>query len=214
MISAILGDYAITAPANFLLAGRDKHETEIARLHGARFVVCSEINHGSKFDEAKVKDLTGGSGLTGRFMHKDFFDFTPSHTLVLVGNHQPEVSAGGKSFWRRLRLIPFLHAIPEKERNEHLAHELADKEGAAILAWVVAGAQSFLATGLADPEAVTTATEGYAEEEDHVQQFINECCTHVSHEFKQPFGAVYKRYQSWCDATTSSRWQAKRSAVN
>jgi hypothetical protein len=35
VLTAILGDYAITAPANFLLAGRDRHETEIARLHGA-----------------------------------------------------------------------------------------------------------------------------------------------------------------------------------
>ena len=47
----VLGsDYAITAPGNFLLAGRDRHETEIARLAGARLVVCSEINHESRFD--------------------------------------------------------------------------------------------------------------------------------------------------------------------
>ena len=46
MLKSVLGDYAISAPANFMLAGRDKHETEIARLAGARFVVCSEINQG------------------------------------------------------------------------------------------------------------------------------------------------------------------------
>jgi hypothetical protein len=65
VVKSVLGDYAIPAPANFLLAGRDKHETEIARLAGARFVVCSEINQGTRFDEAKVKLLTGGDTLTG-----------------------------------------------------------------------------------------------------------------------------------------------------
>ena len=49
------GDYAISAPANFLMAAPNEHATEIARLQGARFVVCSEINQGTKFDEAKWK---------------------------------------------------------------------------------------------------------------------------------------------------------------
>lgn len=176
VLAGVLGDYAISAPANFLLAGRDRHETEIARLHGARLVVCSEVNQGSKFDEAKVKLLTGGDTLTGRYMRADFFDFTPTHSLFLMGNHKPEVEGGGTSFWRRLQVIPFRFTVPEHERVEGLQTTLVEQEGAAILAWVVAGARTVIEKGLDAPEGVRTATAEYAEQEDALARFLSECC--------------------------------------
>ncbi|ALF01436.1 DNA primase/helicase [Mycobacterium phage LilPharaoh] len=198
VLSSVLGDYAITAPANFLLAGRDRHETEIARLHGARMVVCSEINADSKFDEAKVKVLTGGDTLSGRYMRQDYFDFTPSHTLFLMGNHQPEVSAGGTSFWRRLRLIPFMHTVPPERRNPNLAAELIRDEGAAILAWVVAGARQIAADGLREPRSVLDATKEYSEQEDALGRFIAECCvlTPGASGGAKP-ALVLRAYQRW-----------------
>jgi putative DNA primase/helicase len=42
--------------------------------------------------------------LTGRSMHGDFFDFTPSHLVWVLSNHLPEVREDGPSFWRRVRL--------------------------------------------------------------------------------------------------------------
>ncbi|QFP94854.1 DNA primase/helicase [Mycobacterium phage Marshawn] len=201
VLTNVLGDYAITAPANFLLAGRDRHETEIARLHGSRMVVCSEINAESKFDEAKVKVLTGGDVLSGRYMRQDYFDFTPSHTLFLMGNHQPEVSAGGTSFWRRLRLIPFLHTVPPEHRNPNLAVELFRDEGAAILAWVVAGARSIVADGLREPASVLAATKEYSEQEDALGRFIAECCllTPGATGGAKP-ALLLKAYQRWAMA--------------
>ncbi|ASR87241.1 DNA primase/helicase [Mycobacterium phage LastHope] len=198
VLANVLGDYAITAPANFLLAGRDRHETEIARLHGARMVVCSEINAESKFDEAKVKVLTGGDILSGRYMRQDYFDFTPSHTLFLMGNHQPQVSAGGTSFWRRLRLLPFLHTVPPEQRNPNLAAELIRDEGAAILAWVVAGARQIAADGLREPGSVLEATKEYSEQEDALGRFISECCilTPGASGGAKP-ALVLKAYQRW-----------------
>ena len=199
VVSAILGSYAITAPANFLAARRnDKHETEIARLCGTRLVVCSEVNRDSKFDEQRVKD-THWRRRAHRAVHaRDFFDFKPSHTLILVGNNQPEVSAGGKSFWRRLRLIPFLHEVAPAERNENLTRELIEEEGPAILAWIVAGAQAFIAKGLDDPAVVMTATTEYAESEDHVQLFIDDCCDTRPEDERVEYAEVYKRYAAWC----------------
>ncbi|ASR85572.1 DNA polymerase/primase [Mycobacterium phage Krueger] len=201
VLAHVLGDYAITAPANFLLAGRDRHETEIARLHGARMVVCSEINAESKFDEAKVKVLTGGDILSGRYMRQDYFDFVPSHTLFLMGNHQPQVSAGGTSFWRRLRLIPFLHTVPPEQRNPNLAAELVSEEGAAILAWVVAGARQIVADGLREPGSVLDATKEYSDQEDALGRFISECCllTPGASGGAKP-ALVLKAYQRWAMA--------------
>jgi P4 family phage/plasmid primase-like protien len=109
-----LGDYATTAPSGFLMASAHvSHETEIARLAGARMVLCSEVNEDDRFDEAKVKQLTGGDTLTARFMRQDHFTFAATHQLWLMGNHKPAVRSGGRSFWRRLRLVPFEHEVPE-----------------------------------------------------------------------------------------------------
>ncbi|AXH46906.1 DNA polymerase/primase [Mycobacterium phage Aminay] len=200
VLKQVLGDYAIVAPATFLLAGRDdKHETEIARLRGARLVICSEINRGSKFDEAKVKALTGGDPLTGRFMRQDFFDFMPSHTLFLAGNHQPEVSAGGTSFWRRLRLIPFTRTVPEDRRVEGLAELLVRNEGPAILSWIVDGAVEAAGVGLVDPPSVLAATQEYAAQEDSIGRFVEECCEVGGGSFVRVKSSVLQgAYQKWC----------------
>ncbi len=200
VVCGILGDYAITAPANFLLAGRDRHETEIARLSGARLVVCSEINQGTQFDEAKVKLLTGGDTLTGRFMYGNFFDFRPSHTLFLVGNHQPTVGAGGHAFWRRVRLVPFTHQVPEGDRVEGLADRLIEAEGPAILGWIVDGARMAAAGQLITPRRVLAATEEYQESEDRIKQFLDDCTARGTREDRELVGAVYQRYVEWCNA--------------
>jgi len=147
------GGYAIAAPDGFLMAARDgAHPTEIARLRGARLLVCSEQTSGRRFDEAKVKRLTGGDVLTGRFMRGDFFDFTPSHLTVIASNHLPQVREGGPSFWRRVRLIPFTHVVPEEHRDPDLAARILATEGPAVLGWAVRGAMAVLAGGLADPD--------------------------------------------------------------
>jgi putative DNA primase/helicase len=171
------GGYAVAAPDGFLMQGRDsKHETEIARMRGARLVVCAEQTSGKKFDEAKVKRLTGGDILTGRFMRGDFFDFTPSHLVWVLSNHLPEVREGGPAFWRRVQLIPFEHAVPEEQRVPDLHKQLLEEEGPAILGWAVRGAVEVLADGLKAPQRVQNATREYEISEDTLASFIRDEC--------------------------------------
>ena len=103
---------------------------EIARLDGLRFVVSSEINPSDRFDEAKVKLLTGGDQLTARRMREDHYDFRPTHKLFLMGNHQPRVSAGGPSFWRRLRLIGFTNQVRKEDMIDNLTDLLIEEKKA------------------------------------------------------------------------------------
>ncbi|AVR77386.1 DNA primase [Mycobacterium phage Malthus] len=212
VFAEVLGDYAITAPATFLLAGRaEKHETEIARLRGARLVVCSEINADSTFDEARMKMLTGGDKLTGRFMRQDHFDFRPSHLLMLAGNYQPEVASGGDSFWRRMRLVPFTRTVPADRRVEGLAQQLVEQEGPAILAWIVAGAVRVLAQGLSAPDEVTEATSEYAEQEDALARFLDECCERLGVPAgKDTTGDVAKAYARWAHRNGEPELNAKQ----
>lgn len=196
----VLGDYATSAPVGFLMGGGyASHETEIASLAGARMVICSEVNEGDIFDEAKVKLLTGGDTIKARFMRQDHFTFTPSHQLWLMGNSQPAVRTGGESFWRRLRLIPFTATVPADKRVDDLQGILAREHGDAILAWIVAGATKYAADGLNDPPTVRTATAGYAQDQDTVARFLDDACilgggTHV----KLKVAAFREAYEAWC----------------
>lgn len=197
---AVLGDYATTAPSGFLMAKNYAgHETEIARLAGARMVVCSEINEGDRFDEAKVKQLTGGDALTARFMRQDHFTFQPTHKLWLMGNHQPSVTSGGHSFWRRLRIVPFVNTVPEEKRVDDLQGILAQEDGGAILHWIVTGAAAYFSGGLREPESVRSATEEYAQEQDTVARFVADRCHIGGGQFvKVKVSLVREAYERWC----------------
>ena len=199
VLRILLGDYAATAPNTFLMVGQQQHETEVARLAGLRLVVVSEVNQDARFDEAKMKLLTGGDALTARFMRQDHFTFEPTHHLWLMGNHLPAVKAGGDSFWRRLRLVPFTRTVPEERKIDGLARILADEEGPAILAWMIRGAVEAFAAKLREPAAVMAFTESYAEEEDSLARFMEDCChlgggSHVTTLTAKLRGA----YEDWC----------------
>ncbi|HEX2298792.1 MAG TPA: phage/plasmid primase, P4 family, partial [Pseudonocardiaceae bacterium] len=144
----ILGDYANAAPPGFLMEkGKfTEHSTELTELHGRRIVVCSELKPNDKFNEARVKLLTGGDAITARRMRQDFFTFHPTHKLWLLGNHRPEVGTGGYAFWRRMRLIPFERKVPDHRKIDNLAAELVHDEGPGILQWLIDGARRYLAT--------------------------------------------------------------------
>lgn len=210
MLRHLLGDYAAPAPAGFLMAGRQEHSEELARLQGLRLVVASEINPDARFDEAKLKELTGGDTLTARFMHQSFFEFEPTHHLWLMGNHQPRVKSGGDSFWRRLRLVPFAYKVPEAKKIENLAQLLVDEEGPGILAWMVQGAVDHFARGLREPASVSAATAAYAAEEDHIGRFLEDCCVRgpVAH-VKTETGRVRSAYEAWCHAEGEDAMDAR-----
>jgi P4 family phage/plasmid primase-like protien len=195
----LLGNYAAPAPAGFLMVGRQEHSEELARLQGLRLVVASEINPDARFDEAKLKELTGGDTLTARYMHQSFFEFDPTHHLWLMGNHQPRVKAGGDSFWRRLRLLPFQYKVPEHKKIDGLADILVAEEGPGILAWIIRGAIDHFARGLREPESVKAATAAYAAEEDHIGRFLEDCCTRgPAAQVRTETGRVRAAYESWC----------------
>src|SRR3546814_14162815 len=94
-------------------------------------------------------------------MGKDFFSFKPTHTIWLLANEQPAVRAGGPAFWRRLRLIHFLHVVPTHQRIAGLDHILLAEEGPAILAWLIQGAVPYLRDGLAQHASLRVAPPAY-----------------------------------------------------
>lgn len=198
IVSKILGTYARQMPENFLLdTNSQQHATEIANLRGVRFAVASETRPDGKFNESRIKMLTGGDTISARKMYKDFFDFKPSHTLFLAVNHLPSVRSGGSGFWRRLRKIDFSYQVPEALQKQGLADEIVAAEGGGVLAWMVEGARRVLAQGITEPQSVKLATTEYRFEEDHLSKFIEDCVMQnamASVTSEQLLNA----YRNWC----------------
>ncbi|MFE1948904.1 MULTISPECIES: DNA primase family protein [Streptomyces] len=200
VLMKLLGDYADAAPPGFLMSRPyEGHPTDLAELHGRRVIVCSEVKHGDKFDEARVKLLTGGDRIKARRMRQDFFSFQPTHKLWLLGNHRPEVGTGGFAFWRRMRLIPFERVVSDERKIDNLADILVTEEGPGILGWLIDGARRYLGgeKDLTGPERVRIATTAYAETEDHTGRFFEECCS-LAPELRAEQAGLYAAYKTWC----------------
>lgn len=199
VITNLLGDYAAAAPPGFLTQQQQQHSTEMAMLEGVRFTTASEVAEGSKFDEVKIKLLTGGDQITARKMREDFSSFQPTHKIWVTGNHQPKVTSGGYSFWRRLRLVPFTNTVPEKDQNVYLARELIEEEGPGILAWITKGSQIFLQHGFTEPEEVTQATKAYEESEDELGRFMaDRVIIGAGEHARVPYKEMRAAYTEWC----------------
>lgn len=176
-LHALLGDYATPAPRGLLFQARggERHPTELASLFGARFVTCAEIEQGRAFDEALVKDLTGGDPIKARRMREDFWTFVPTHKLFIAGNHKPTVRGDDEGIWRRMRLVPFTVTVPTEKVDKELPEKLRG-ELPGILAWAVRGCVEWQATGLREPASVREATASYREESDPLAEFLRLRC--------------------------------------
>ena len=86
-IAWVFSDYVTVADMGTFASKSERHPTDIAKLNGARLVTAQETQQGRQWDEAKIKEMTGGDRLTGRFMRQDFFEFEPTFKLFVAGNH-------------------------------------------------------------------------------------------------------------------------------
>jgi putative DNA primase/helicase len=198
-IQAVLGSYA-TVAASTLLTSRDKdqHPTEIAALQGVRLAITSETKKGASFDEEKVKRLTGGDILTCRRMGENFWEFAPTHKLLLLLNHKPRVRDATLSFWDRVAIVPFDVRFVGKKVNRQLT-EVLKEEREGILTWLVEGCRQWREQGLEPPAVVMAATKEYKDEEDIAGRFLDECFVVDKIKFMYT-SDIIERNKTWASA--------------
>jgi putative DNA primase/helicase len=173
----LLKDYACTIGTEMLMTSNtDRHPTEVARLRGVRLAVGNEVEVGRTWAESKIKALTGGDRLQGRFMRQDFFEFDPTFKLVVIGNHKPSLRGVDEAIQRRLHLVPFTVTIPPEERDPALPEKLK-AEWPAILRWAIDGCLAWQRDGLMPPAAVRDATADYLAGEDTFELWRDACTT-------------------------------------
>lgn len=175
MLKRAIGGYAgVAAPELLMLNKGTSHPTDVADLYGVRLAIANEVKKGRTFDEEQVKRLTGGDVLKARRMREDFWEFNPTHKIILAANHTPNVHDASDSFWDRVALIPFETRITDAQVDRGLLEKLS-KELPGILAWIVRGAVLWQRAGLIRPKNIETATREYRTGEDRVGQFFASC---------------------------------------
>jgi putative DNA primase/helicase len=198
VVTTILGDYAANAAMDTFMDVRgDRHPTDLAGLRGARMVSSIETEQGRRWNESKVKAITGGDKISARFMRQDFFEYTPQFKLVIAGNHKPSIRNVDEAMRRRLHLIPFTVTVPTAKRDGQLTEKLlAERDG--ILAWAIQGCLDWQREGLKPPAVVVEATDEYFEAEDAMGQWIDERCI-IGKAHREPISELFADWREWAE---------------
>jgi putative DNA primase/helicase len=219
LVLRIMGDYAAKIPSSVLMTDRhgNRHPTEIAQLMGIRLALASEVDQGSFWDEAKLKELTGDETLTARFMRGDFFSFRRTHRFLVLGNYRPQVKAVDPAIRGRLRLVPFRADFSGRE--DRTLPDRLWREAGAILRWMVNGAQAWAEDQrLPACSAIERETGDYFESQSTVDNWIDLELDQSDPAARTQSGVLYRAYREWKESrgeyplsqTTWSQTMARR----
>ncbi|MFH1495672.1 MAG: phage/plasmid primase, P4 family [Pseudomonadota bacterium] len=199
LVAWLLGDYARKIATEMLMQHQRSPQAaspDIVALKGRRFVHANETAEGRKLDSNRVKEMTGSDTLTGRVPYGKFdVNFAPTHKLMIVGNHKPEITDNGDGMWRKVLLVDFGVTFPVGKRDPKLLEKLK-AEGSGILNWALEGLRKWQLGGLAIPQSITAATAAYRDEQDIIGDWVREHCNTGSGMTVKKTEA-YKAYRSW-----------------
>ena len=203
LIFSILGEYAHKLPSSALMSKKhESHPSELTGLRGVRLSLSSEIEEGSFWNEARLKELTGDEFITARYMGRDAFTFTKSHKHLILGNHRPQIKTVDEAIKNRVLLVPFDVSFAGREDRD-LPQKIRAEAGF-VLHWLIEGHTAWIDNGKRLPQcdAVERATKGYFAAQSTIEMWIDECCRKVD-DPDRPAGGwctasdLYENYQHW-----------------
>jgi putative DNA primase/helicase len=198
-MAAVLGTYWTNASMDtFLASATPQHPTDLAKLHSARLVTAVETQKGRRWDESRIKAITGGDTISARFMHRDFFDFRPTFKLLIAGNHKPVLSTVDEAMKRRLVMVPFNVQVPPEERDLQLRQKLR-AEHPAILRWAVDGCLRWQAMRLSPPSQVVAATNEYFDSQDVLGEWLIEQTVSAPASTVTRLTTLFGAWRDWCE---------------
>ena len=212
-ISDLLGSYSANAQPETIMMkkfGDGGALSDIARLKSARFVTSEEPTEGVRLNEGLLKQLTGGSKITCRFLYADEFEYTPEFKIWIATNHKPVIRGTDIGIWRRIKLIPFEVNIPEERVDKNLKYKLR-KEFPQILRWAVDGCRMWMTEGIEEPDCVKNAVKEYKQEMDLLAGFIEQC-VEIDYTTKDKVAAkdLFRAYSKWANDNNEYEMSSKK----
>lgn len=194
-IRFVMGDYGnIAATGLFMTSGFEKHTTDLADLMGMRLVTASEVDGGARWNEQRLKALSGGDPVKARFMRQDNTTYQPQFKLIFFANHKPQIRDVDAALKRRIRMVPF---TVKPAQIDQLLDKKIEAESPAVLAWMIEGCLKWQQINLRTaPPAVAEATTEYFEDEDAIGRWIKECCDLGGTEATETI-TLYESWKEW-----------------
>ncbi len=200
-LKGVLGDYGWKTSFDAFLAGRRPGgpRDDIAGMAGKRLVIASEVAYGRRFDEATIKELTGGDTTNARHLYEREFQFKPVFKLFLAANDFPALRSDDSGSWARLKMVPFENAALADTRWLDLKERVRDVEvtGPEILSWAVEGCLKWQERGsLPLPQKVEDRSTKKREEFDPLTDFIADRCS-LGDDCRVLRSDLYEAYIRW-----------------
>jgi len=178
----------------------DTQNFDLAPLKPCRMVAASESNTYERFNEAKVKAITGGNEIYCAHKHRAHFNYRPQFKVWLASNQPVNADPDDDAVWGRIRLIEFPYSHLGAE-DKLLKDRLRSKEMLeGLLAWAVQGAMRWYALGgkgLGEPPSSQALKHEQRETLDAVGMWREERCTLGEHHFSAG-SQLYQDYEKWC----------------
>lgn len=206
-VESLFGDYGTNISFDTIARSGSKDGSratpDVARLQGVRFVSCNEPDKGSCFNEALVKQLTGGDVVTARPLYGEPITFTPVFKLFITANSMPTVADRSIFESNRLKILPFKHHFSEEEQDKHLKDKLQSEAAkSAILNWLLDGYKAYRLIGLGVTSEMKELTAKYQYDNDYIQQYIDDRLILQPdgdcHTEKTTVKAIRADYEGWC----------------
>ena len=203
LVLDIMGDYAKVIPSSTLMVQKNtEHKTELMNLRGMRLVVSGEIEQDAQWAEARMKELTGDTEISGRFMRQDLVTFARTHKHLIYGNHRPQLKNTDTAVRSRMRLVPFNVSFAGRE-DADLPRKLRLHKGF-VLHWLMEGHARWVGQGrkIGSCKAVDAETADYMSSQSSVEQWVIECCE-VSgdrgkpHSYWESGDVLYRSFCEW-----------------
>lgn len=212
-IADMLGGYASNAQPETIMMkkwGNEGANSDIARLKSARFVTSEEPTEGVRLNEGLLKQLTGGSKVTCRFLYGDEFEYLPEFKIWIATNHKPVVRGMDYGIWRRIKLIPFEVNIPKEKVDKMMKYRLR-KEFPQILHWAVQGCIKWQKEGMNEPEKVQIAVKEYKQEMDLLAGFMEQC-VEIDYDSGERIMAsdLFRAYTRWAKQNNEYEMSSKK----
>ncbi len=144
-----------------------------AALAGKLLNVVSELPEADILDSESWKSVVAGDTTTARAIRQSPFGFKPVAGHIYSANRLPGTTDQTHGFWRRLMVLQFNRIFDETEQNVNLADEILRRDGAAVVSWMLRGAQRVLANGMFTvPDSSVRAKDRWRARADQVRAFV------------------------------------------
>lgn len=178
----LLGDYATSVSSSLICKSKaiknaNQATPALAALRGRRFIVMSEVNKDTEFDEEIIKEFTGNDAISGRELYGTLFTFVLQGTFWLMCNDLPKTVDMGLIASDRLKIIEFDKHFDSSDRDTTLKAQFQEKIAKAVIfKWLIDGYKMYKKEKLNDPKEVKDTLNYYELKNDIVKRFVNDCC--------------------------------------